>query len=161
MRKRTLPPAHWRPRHPGRLRRACRGAGRIRCHSVPSKCGNARQDWPASDGLILPGGESTTILKFLERSSFFDRLKDFAATRPVFGTCAGAILLAREVRNPAQRSLGRARRDRRTQRLRPPDRLHPFLPSRNLLPGDPLEMVFIRAPRIVATGPDVEVLAPP
>ena len=58
------------------------------------------------DGLVLPGGESTTILKFLERHQLFDRLQKFCETKPVFGTCAGAILLAREVRNPAQRSLG-------------------------------------------------------
>src|SRR5206468_2351295 len=57
------------------------------------------------DGLIFPGGESTTILKFLERRGMFESLKEFAATRPVFGTCAGAILLSREVRHPHQRSL--------------------------------------------------------
>ena len=49
------------------------------------------------DGLILPGGESTTMLKFLEKRGFFEALKEFCAYRPVFGTCAGAILLAREV----------------------------------------------------------------
>jgi len=60
----------------------------------------------ALDGLILPGGESTTMLKFLERRGFFEALEEFAKRKPVFGTCAGAILLAREVRNPSQRSLG-------------------------------------------------------
>ena len=58
----------------------------------------------ALDGLILPGGESTTMLKFLRpddaSGDFFDALKTFAAKKPVFGTCAGAILLAKEVRNP-------------------------------------------------------------
>ena len=58
------------------------------------------------DGLILPGGESTTILKFLEKHRFFEVLQEFCRNKPIFGTCAGAILLAREVRNPAQRSLG-------------------------------------------------------
>ncbi|MGA2730457.1 MAG: pyridoxal 5'-phosphate synthase glutaminase subunit PdxT [Terracidiphilus sp.] len=58
------------------------------------------------DGLVLPGGESTTVLKFLEKNQFFDDLKQFCNARPVFGTCAGTILLAREVRHPAQRSLG-------------------------------------------------------
>src|SRR5260370_37959080 len=64
-----------------------------------------RLDGQSLDGLILPGGESTTMLKFLERRGLFESLKDFTATRPVFGPCAGAILLAREVRQPAQRSL--------------------------------------------------------
>ena len=61
----------------------------------------------ALDGLVLPGGESTTMLKFLESRGLFEALQQFCASRPVFGTCAGAILLAREVRNPPQRSLGR------------------------------------------------------
>jgi 5'-phosphate synthase pdxT subunit len=58
------------------------------------------------DGLILPGGESTTMLKFLEKQGFFEALQDYCASKPAFGTCAGAILLAREVRHPHQRSLG-------------------------------------------------------
>jgi 5'-phosphate synthase pdxT subunit len=110
------------------------------------------------DGLILPGGESTTILKFLERLNLFESLKDFAATRPVFGTCAGAILLAREVRHPAQRSLGLL--DATVERNaygRQIDSI--ILTEPTTLPGGPLEMVFIRAPRITSTGPDVEVLA--
>ena len=58
------------------------------------------------DALILPGGESTTMLKFLEKGHLFEALKEFCGRKPVFGTCAGAILLAREVLNPPQRSLG-------------------------------------------------------
>jgi len=58
------------------------------------------------DGLVLPGGESTTMLKFLERHSFFESLKQFVQKNPVFGTCAGTILLARQVLHPAQASLG-------------------------------------------------------
>ncbi len=112
----------------------------------------------ALDGLILPGGESTTMLKFLERQQFFDALKEFAQSTPTFGTCAGAILLAREVRHPAQRSLGAL--DAIVERNaygRQIDSSIVTAPSS--LPGDPLEMVFIRAPRILETGPDVEVLA--
>jgi 5'-phosphate synthase pdxT subunit len=110
------------------------------------------------DGLILPGGESTTILKFLERRNLFESLKDFAATRPVFGTCAGAILLAREVRHPAQRSLGLL--DATVERNAYGRQIDStILTEPTTLPGGPLEMVFIRAPRITATGPDVEVLA--
>jgi 5'-phosphate synthase pdxT subunit len=115
------------------------------------------------DGLILPGGESTTMLKFLERSapdrpSFFEALRDYVKTRPVFGTCAGAILLAREVRHPHQRSLGAldAVVDRNAYG-RQIDSM--ILTAPSSLPGEPLEMVFIRAPRIAETGPGVEVLA--
>ena len=58
------------------------------------------------DGLVLPGGESTTMLKFLARRRFFEALQEFCGRKPIFGTCAGAILLAREVLNPPQQSLG-------------------------------------------------------
>jgi pyridoxal 5'-phosphate synthase pdxT subunit len=110
------------------------------------------------DGLILPGGESTTMLKFLEKQNFFDALKDFCAARPVFGTCAGAILLAREVRNPAQRSLGVL--DAVVERNAYGRQIDSSIETApTALPGGPLEMVFIRAPRIVASGPAVEVLA--
>jgi len=110
------------------------------------------------DGLILPGGESTTMLKFLERSQFFEVLKDFCSTRPVFGTCAGAILLATDVRNPAQRSL--AVLDATVERNAYGRQINSSIEYlESSLPGGPLEMVFIRAPRILATGPGVEVLA--
>jgi 5'-phosphate synthase pdxT subunit len=57
-------------------------------------------------GLVIPGGESTTMLKLMTYYDLFEPLKAFAAERPVFGTCAGAILIASEVLNPAQASLG-------------------------------------------------------
>ncbi len=110
------------------------------------------------DGLILPGGESTTMLKFLEKHSFFDVLEEFCRRKPVFGTCAGAILLAREVLNPPQRSLGVL--DAVVERNaygRQVDSA--ILTAETSLPGGPLEMVFIRAPRIVSTGAGVQVLA--
>ena len=117
-----------------------------------------REELAELDGLILPGGESTTMLKFLERGHLFDELKQFCSTRPVFGTCAGAILLAREVRNPAQRSLGVL--DVVVERNAYGRQIDSsILFSDSKLPGEKLEMVFIRAPRIVETGPDVEVLA--
>lgn len=110
------------------------------------------------DGLVLPGGESTTVLKFLERRNFFDVLKEYAATRPVFGTCAGAILLAREVQHPPQRSLGAL--DAVVERNAYGRQIDStILTEPSSLPGDPLEMVFIRAPRIAKTGPSVEILA--
>jgi 5'-phosphate synthase pdxT subunit len=110
------------------------------------------------DGLILPGGESTTMLKFLERRGLFESLKEFAAARPVFGTCAGAILLARDVRHPVQRSLGALNAVvERNAYGRQIDST--ILTEPTELPGGPLEMVFIRAPRIAETGAGVEVLA--
>jgi len=110
------------------------------------------------DGLILPGGESTTVLRFLDRLHFFDVLKDFCASKPVFGTCAGAILLAREVRNPPQRSLGLL--DATVERNAYGRQIDStILTAETSLPGGPLEMVFIRAPRIVETGAGVQVLA--
>lgn len=112
----------------------------------------------ALDGLVLPGGESTTMLRFLEKLNFFDALKRFGATRPVFGTCAGAILLAREVINPAQVSLGLL--DATLERNAYGRQIDSaILTAQTELPGGPLEMVFIRAPRILAVGPAVEVLA--
>jgi pyridoxal 5'-phosphate synthase pdxT subunit len=110
------------------------------------------------DGLILPGGESTTVLRFLEKLNFFETLKEFCADRPVFGTCAGAILLAREVLNPPQRSLGLL--DAIVERNAYGRQIDSaILTAPTELPGGPLEMVFIRAPRIVEVGPGVQVLA--
>ena len=110
------------------------------------------------DGLILPGGESTTMLKFLEKRHFFQALGEFCAQKPVFGTCAGAILLAREVRHPAQRSLGLL--DAVVERNAYGRQIDSsILVAPTALEGGSLEMVFIRAPRIVQTGPSVEILA--
>ena len=117
-----------------------------------------RLDGQSLDGLILPGGESTTMLKFLERRGLFESLKEFAATRPVFGTCAGAILLARDVRHPKQRSLEML--DAAVERNAYGRQIDStILTEPTSLPGGPLEMVFIRAPRFVETGSRVEVLA--
>jgi len=110
------------------------------------------------DGLILPGGESTTMLKFLQRHGLFEALKEFCRRKPVFGTCAGAILLAREVRNPAQASLGVL--DAVVERNAYGRQIDSaILHSETKLPGGPLEMVFIRAPRFAEIGPGVEPLA--
>ena len=110
------------------------------------------------DGLVLPGGESTTMLKFLEKHGFFDTLGEFVANTPTFATCAGCILVAREVLRPKQRSLGVL--DATVERNaygRQIDSTILTLPT--ALPGGPLEMVFIRAPRITRVGPGVKVLA--
>ncbi len=113
---------------------------------------------PLVDGLIMPGGESTTMLKFLERHDFFDTLKTFVQTTPTFGTCAGAILLATDVENPTQKSLGAL--DITVERNAYGRQIDStILHADSTLPGGPLEMVFIRAPRITRTGPEVETLA--
>jgi 5'-phosphate synthase pdxT subunit len=110
------------------------------------------------DGLILPGGESTTMLKFLEKRGFFEALEEFSREKPVFGTCAGAILLAREVRNPSQRSL--AILDAVVERNAYGRQIDSSIfISETELAGGPLEMVFIRAPRIASTGSGVQILA--
>jgi 5'-phosphate synthase pdxT subunit len=106
----------------------------------------------------MPGGESTTMLKFLERNGFFGVLQRFVRQTPTFGTCAGAILLATDVENPPQRSLGVLPMTiERNAYGRQIDST--ILESDTSLPGGPLEMVFIRAPRIRSTGPEIETLA--
>jgi 5'-phosphate synthase pdxT subunit len=110
------------------------------------------------DALVIPGGESTTFLKHLERAGFFDVLDTFVRTKPVFGTCAGCILLAKDVANPPQRSFGVL--DIAVERNaygRQNDSV--ILNAETTLPGGPMEMVFIRAPRIARLGPGIEVLA--
>jgi 5'-phosphate synthase pdxT subunit len=110
------------------------------------------------DGLVLPGGESTTMLKFLARHRFFEALQEYCARKPIFGTCAGAILLAREVLNPPQQSLGVL--DASVERNAYGRQIDSaIVTAETTLPGGPLEMVFIRAPRIVKVGAAVQVLA--
>jgi pyridoxal 5'-phosphate synthase pdxT subunit len=113
---------------------------------------------PSVDGLIIPGGESTTMLKFLERNGFLESLASLVRTLPTFGTCAGAILLANNVQNPPQISL--AALDITIERNAYGRQIDStILTAPTKLPGSPLEMVFIRAPRITRTGPEVETLA--
>src|SRR5450432_3282119 len=107
------------------------------------------------DGLVIPGGESSAFLKLLGDAGF-QKLKDFVRTKPSFGTCAGAILLAKEVENPAQSGLGAIdiaiRRNAYGRQIDSSIR-------EGLFRGSPIEMVFIRAPKITRIGPGVEVLA--
>jgi 5'-phosphate synthase pdxT subunit len=110
------------------------------------------------DGLVIPGGESTTFLKFLERDGFLEVLREFTATKPTFGTCAGCILLAKEVTHPSQPSLGVL--DITVERNaygRQNDST--VLTASTALPGGELEMVFIRAPRIARLGSGIKALA--
>lgn len=107
------------------------------------------------DGLVIPGGESGTFLKLLGESGF-EKLKQFVRLKPTFGTCAGAILLANQIENPQQAGLGalniRIRRNAYGRQIDSSIREGLFLQA-------PLEMVFIRAPKIEHVGEGVEVLA--
>jgi 5'-phosphate synthase pdxT subunit len=107
------------------------------------------------DGLVIPGGESGTFLKLLGEAGFA-KLRDFVREKPTFGTCAGAILLASEVENPKQVGLGAlditVRRNAYGRQIDSSIREGQFL-------NQPIEMVFIRAPKIERTGSDVEVVA--
>ncbi len=116
-------------------------------------------DLAAVSGLIIPGGESTTMLKLFALEGVGAAIKEFAAQgKPIYGTCAGAILLAKEVLNPPQEKLGLIdiaiernaygrQIDSSVQAGECPD-----------LADHPVEMVFIRAPIIRRVGKDVRVL---
>jgi pyridoxal 5'-phosphate synthase pdxT subunit len=107
------------------------------------------------DGLVIPGGESSTFLKLLGEAGF-EKLKQFVRVKPTFGTCAGAILLAREVENPKQEGLGALdigiRRNAYGRQVDSSIR-------QGIFAGSPTEMVFIRAPKIERLGKAVEVIA--
>jgi pyridoxal 5'-phosphate synthase pdxT subunit len=116
------------------------------------------------DGLVIPGGESTTMLKLLRTEGWLERLAEFGREKPVFGTCAGAILMAREVTGPAQESLGLMdiavernaygrQIESRVAEIDP----EPAFQQRST-PGK-MEAVFIRAPIIRRMGEGVRVLA--
>ena len=117
------------------------------------------------DGLILPGGESTTLLKFLDEEGLWEPLRRFMESQPVFGTCAGAILMAEQVENPPQRSLGgvpmTVRRNAYGRQLASSIRIVEVDLELQIGPeaGLPLEVVLIRAPIIAQVAPEVKVLA--
>src|SRR6202521_5826694 len=118
-----------------------------------------REDLANCDGLILPGGESTTQLQFLQEEGLGETIKKFVAEgHAVFGTCAGAILLATEVEGPKQESLGlldmTVLRNGYGRQI-----ASDVFSAKSTLKEEPLEMVFIRGPIIERTGPGIEVLA--
>jgi len=116
-----------------------------------------REDFDGLDGLVIPGGESSTFLKLLGDSTF-QKLNEFVHSKPTFGTCAGAIMLARTVENPRQPGLNAIDISiRRNAYGRQIDST--IIEAVSALGSEPLEMVFIRAPRIESVGKDVEVLA--
>ena len=110
----------------------------------------------ACDGLIVPGGESTTMLKLLDIENLTEPLRQFAARKPVFGTCAGAILLAHSVTSPAQPSLNLIAIDveRNAYGRQIDSRI-----TRVQAGGEEMEAVFIRAPKILRVGAGGKILA--
>src|SRR6266849_7320085 len=116
-------------------------------------------DLEGCDGLILPGGESTTQLKFLQEEGLADKIVEFAERGgAIFGTCAGAILLAKDVEHPKQDSLKLM--DMTVVRNAYGRQIASDVVSGpTVLKKEPLEMVFIRGPVIERAGPGVKVLA--
>lgn len=112
----------------------------------------------AVSGLVLPGGESTTMLKFFDADPWAEGLGAFARSgRPILATCAGAILLARRVTHPEQRCLGLIDID--MVRNAYGRQVDSFIGRAARAGGGEMEAVFIRAPRISRVGPGVEILA--
>jgi pyridoxal 5'-phosphate synthase pdxT subunit len=119
----------------------------------------AVKDLEGCDGIVLPGGESTTQLQFLKEEGLFDAIQKFSREGgAIFGTCAGAILLATKVNNPPQESLGlldmKVLRNGYGRQLASDVFYGP-----STLKQEPLEMVFIRGPIIEEVGKDIAVLA--
>jgi 5'-phosphate synthase pdxT subunit len=134
-------------------------AGMLASMGVPSVEVRTPANLQDCDGLILPGGESTTQLQFLQEEGLYDAIRKFAeADKAIFGTCAGAILLATEVKNPKQESLGlldmTVLRNAYGRQI-----ASDVVSGTSKLKPEPLEMVFIRGPVIERVGPSVEVLA--
>ncbi|MBL8292741.1 MAG: pyridoxal 5'-phosphate synthase glutaminase subunit PdxT, partial [Bryobacterales bacterium] len=109
------------------------------------------------DGLVIPGGESTTMLKLLRLENLFEPLRQFGLAKPIFGTCAGAILLASEVLHPQQESLGLM--DMTVERNAYGRQVHSHVSHLQFPDQTDLEAVFIRAPIIRRAGPGVKTLA--
>ena len=116
-----------------------------------------REEMAECDGLILPGGESSTMLKLLEYESLLEPLRAFGEQRPIYGTCAGAILLAKEVSHPAQISLGLMDID--VERNGYGRQIDSRIAKLALNGDGTFEAVFIRAPIIRRVGEGVRVIA--
>ncbi len=115
------------------------------------------QEMAGCDGLVLPGGESTTMLKLLEREHLLDPLRAFGREKPIYGSCAGAILLARDVAHPAQASLDLM--DIAVERNAYGRQIDSRIAKVPVEDGTELEAVFIRAPIITRVGQAARVLA--
>jgi 5'-phosphate synthase pdxT subunit len=116
------------------------------------------------DGLIIPGGESTTMLKLLDLMHLKEAFIEFGKAKPVFGTCAGAILMASKVSHPDQEcfSMMDITVERNAYGRQIDSRVAAIIPElefRRRSGADRMEAIFIRAPIIRSTGPEVKVLA--
>jgi 5'-phosphate synthase pdxT subunit len=109
------------------------------------------------DGLIIPGGESTTMLKLLDIENLTGALREFAERKSIYGSCAGAILLARGVTRPAQASLGLMDID--VERNGYGRQIDSRIAKVDVQEGPEMEAVFIRAPIIRRVGSGAKVLA--
>jgi len=119
-------------------------------------------DLESIDGLVIPGGESSTMLRIMLDEGLFEPLREFGERKPIFGTCAGAILLASEVSHPRQASLGLVSLEvERNAYGRQLDsrivKLAPEPEAAAQMGAGELEAVFIRAPIIRKTGPESKV----
>ena len=114
-------------------------------------------DLKSVDSLIMPGGESTTMLSLIDEEGLAAPIRDMSLRgKAIFGTCAGAILLAREVTGPCQPSLNLI--DIKVERNAYGRQVDSFIDKVELVGGREIEGVFIRAPRILEVGPGVEIL---
>ena len=110
-------------------------------------------------GLIIPGGESTTLMKLMRGGGLFESISDFAADKPVFGTCAGLIMLATDLVNDNLETLGLI--DLSVERNAYGRQINSFIDSVEIRINEKLdsfEGIFIRAPRIVAVGEGIDIL---
>lgn len=115
-------------------------------------------DLPGLEGLVIPGGESTTMLKLIDLEQLFEPLREFGSQKPIFGTCAGAILMAKDVLHPQQASLGLM--DLTVERNAYGRQIDSRIASIPVTgESEPVEAVFIRAPIIRKVGPGVTILA--
>lgn len=127
-------------------------------------CKTTNVRWPDEldhcDGLILPGGESTTLLKHLTVTGLFNAIINFSKTRPIMGTCAGSILLSTHISNDSLKPLGLI--DMAVERNGYGRQIDSFIApvKMNIFPEKPVfEGVFIRAPKIAAVYGKTNVLA--
>ncbi|TGA98641.1 pyridoxal 5'-phosphate synthase glutaminase subunit PdxT [Sporolactobacillus shoreae] len=110
------------------------------------------------DGLVLPGGESTTMRRLMDKYELFDAIKSFAERKPVFGTCAGLILMAQKIEGRTGPHLGILDIDvKRNAYGRQVDSFEADLTIKHV--SDHYDGVFIRAPYIKSVGPEVEILS--
>ena len=150
--------------HRKAVERAAAPQGKLPAIEVQARDVRTASDLAACDALIIPGGESSTMWNLLEAEQLTDAIRRFGASKPIYGSCAGAILLAREVTHPAQGSLGLMdisiernaygrQIDSRIAAVNTP------VQGENQGEAGPMEAVFIRAPIIRRAGPDAHVLA--